>query len=116
MTSITQLIAAATPHIPFANQAAAQAFLNQYSVDDQAALISALYIGRDHIHDSAIRGDYVPNGMAFDRFFTTGNAPKWDIAPTDFARILYEKNSALQTYFDAFNRCVQASSYSLADF
>lgn len=116
MTSITQLIAAATPYIPFANEATAQAFLNQYAVDDQAALISALYIGRDHIHYSQIQPNYVPSGMALDRFFTTGDPSKWLISPSEFAEILYQKNSALQTYFDAFLRCMQGSSLSLANF
>jgi hypothetical protein len=110
MTNVTQLIASAKQNIPFTNQAAAQGFLNQYGVDDQAALISALYIGRDHIHDSSIRADYVPSGMAFDRFFQTGDASKWLINPSDFARILYEKNTNASVYFDAFLRCVPAPS------
>jgi hypothetical protein len=110
MTSVTLLIAATTPHIPFANEAAAQAFLNQYDVNDQAALISALYIGRDHIHHSSIRPGYVPNGYAFDRFFQTGDASNWLISPAGFASILHEKNTNLSVYYDAFRRCVPASS------
>jgi hypothetical protein len=116
MTTITQLIDAVTPRIPFANEMAAETFLGHYGVDDQAALISALYIGRDHIHASEIRPDYVPQGMAFNRFFTTGDAQKWLIEPSDFARILYEKNTNLTSYLDAFLRCVQASNYSLTAF
>lgn len=116
MTNISQLIAAVTPHLPFNNEEAAQAFLVQYNLDDQAALISALYIGRDHIHDSVIQPDYVPSGLAFDRFFVTGNSVKWDIEPSNFARILYEKNTNLTHYFTAFLRCVQASAFPLATF
>lgn len=116
MTTISQLIGSASPHIPFANESAAQAFLNQYGTDDQAALISALYIGRSHIHSSEIQPDFVPNGIAFDRFFSTGSPQKWDIEPADFARILYEKNTNLSTYYAAFVRCAQASGYSLAAF
>jgi hypothetical protein len=110
MTYITQLIAATTPHIPFANEAAAQAFLNQYGVNDLAALISALYIGRDHIHHSSIQPDYVPSGYALDRFFHTGDASNWLINPSGFAGILHEKNTNLSVYYDAFRRCVPASS------
>lgn len=117
MTSITQLIDSALANASFANEAAAQAFLNGYSVDDQAALISALYIGRDHIHSSEIQSDYVPKGIAFDRFFTTGNPPNWpEINPSSFARILYEKRTSLPTYYNAFLRCARASDYSLETF
>lgn len=116
MTDIRILIQAADQLIPFKNEDIAQTFLNQYSEADQAALISALYIGRDHIHDQVIRNDYVPLGMAFDRFFITGNAPRWDINPNEFARILYEKNSNVRTYYAAFLRCVAASQYSLQNF
>ena len=116
MTTITQLIGAATPHIPFASESAAQAFLNQYDTDDQAALISALYIGRDHIHASEIQPGYVPNGIAFDRFFTTGDAQRWLIQPSDFAEILHGKNTNLGGYYEAFLRCAQASGYSLTAF
>lgn len=116
MTSIEQLIAAVAPHIPFASEPAAQAFLNQYSAADQAALISALYIGRDHIHDAQIRPDYLPKSMAFDRFFHTGSAPNWDIPPADFAGILYKKNTMVATYYAAFIRCMRASGFSLNAF
>ena len=110
MTSVTQLIAAATPHIPFSNEAAAHAFLNQYDVSDQAALISALYIGRDHIHNSSMQPNYVPNGIPFDRYFHTGNAPKWLIIPSEFAGILYRMNTNASTYYSAFLRCVPPSA------
>lgn len=116
MTSIMDLIDSISPHIPFRSEESAQTFLDRYDIEDQVALISALYIGRDHLHDSIIKLDYVPNGWAFDRHFTTGSAPKWDISPADFARILYEKNSNLHTYYKAFIRCTQASEYSLDSF
>lgn len=116
MTSITDLIDRVSSHIPFRSVEAAQAFLDGYSVDDQAALISALYIGRDHIHDTIIRDDYVPAGWAFDRYFTTGREAKWDIPPRDFARILYEKGTNLPTYFTRFTDCTRASKYQLESF
>ncbi|KHT17581.1 hypothetical protein [Pectobacterium brasiliense] len=116
MTDISVLIQAADQFIPFKNEDIAQTFLNQYSEADQAALISALYIGRDHIHDEVIRDGYVPVDMAFDRFFITGNAPRWYINPKEFARILHEKNSNVRIYYTAFLRCVAASQYSLQNF
>jgi len=118
MTDINTLIAAVTPHIPFRNENAAQQFLSQYSEGDQAALISALYIGRDHLGQSAIQPGYVPASMAFDRYFHTGGVAgqRWLIAPSDFARILYEKNSNLNGYFSAFTLCASASGYSLSSF
>ncbi|MGB6214503.1 hypothetical protein [Pseudomonas mandelii] len=116
MTNITDLINSISPYIPFRNEESAKEFLDQYDNDDQAALISALYIGRDHIHDSIIRSDYVPNGWAFDRYFTTGRAPKWDISPADFAKKLYEKSSNLHMYYTSFVRCTKASNYSLSNF
>lgn len=116
MTNIHSLITAATPHIPF-SPAAAQSFLANYDVNDQAALISALYIGRDHYHDDAIQPDYVPEGMVFDRYFHTGgNGSSWFINPAEFAGILYEKNSQLNAYFEAFLKCATASGYNLASF
>ncbi len=116
MTSVADLIASVTPYIPFSSKESAQSFLDQYGVNDQAALISALYIGRDHLHVSNIPAEYVPSGRAFDRSFITGCAPNWDIAPADYANIMYEKNSSLHTYYEAFIRCTQASDYSLDNF
>lgn len=116
MTTINQLIADVSPHIPFANEAGAQSFLNQYNVDDQEALITALYVGRDHIHGSTIQDNYVSQGMTLDRHFMTKNGTSWAIQPAHFARILYEKNSNLNTYYAAFTRSMQGSGYSLNAF
>lgn len=69
MTHIQQLITAADSLIPFQSASTAKAFLNQYSIDDQAALISALYIGRDHLHANQIQSNYIPATIPFDRFF-----------------------------------------------
>lgn len=118
MTDINTLITAVTPHIPFPNENAAQQFLSQYPESDQAALISALYIGRDHLHERTIQPDYVPESMAFDRYFHTGGdaGQRWLIAPGEFARILYEKNTQLSEYFSAFTLCASASGYNLSCF
>lgn len=118
MIHIQQLITAATPLIPFQSESAAAAFLNQYSIDDQAALISAFYIGRDHIHANQIQSDYVPATIPFDRYFHTGggHGVRWLIKPEDFATILYEKNTNLHTYYDAFVRCANGSGINLSSF
>jgi len=116
MTDITILIQAAAARIPFASTSFAQEFLNQYSMDDQAALISAMYIGRDHLHGFDIQPEYVPEGFTFNRFFITGNEQRWDIHPNDFASILYEKNTNVHTYYQAFLGAVSRSKYVLQDF
>ena len=118
MTHIQQLISAADPLIPFKNEAVASAFLHQYSVDDQAALISALYIGRDHGGANQLNEDCFIEGMPFDRYFHTGGGHGygWLIAPTEFGRILYEKNTNVRTYFHSFVRCASGSGIDLSTF
>ncbi|MFL1916979.1 hypothetical protein ACJW8B_16530 [Plesiomonas shigelloides] len=116
MTHIVNLINDAVSATPF-TLVSADTFLSQYQVSDQAALISALYIGRDHLHDNEIRDDYVPQSMVFDRYFITGDGnPRWDINPADFARILYEKSTNLGMYFTAFVRCANSSQLDLSYF
>lgn len=118
MTDIQQLIAAADQFIPFKNSDVAQDFLNKYSTADQAALISALYIGRDHIHSSQLNNDCLNSGIPFDRYFHTGggNGVRWLINPEEFAQILYEKNTALRTYYQSFLRCATGSNIQLNTF
>ncbi|ENR6005631.1 hypothetical protein ACEWMH_000307 [Citrobacter freundii] len=118
MTYIQQLIAAADPLIPFQNTSDAQMFLQQYSVDDQAALVSALYIGRDHIHSSQLNEDCFNAGIPFDCYFHTGggHGVRWLINPAEFATILYEKNTSLRTYYQSFVRCANGSGINLATF
>ncbi|ATR41265.1 MULTISPECIES: hypothetical protein [Klebsiella pneumoniae complex] len=118
MTHIQQLITAADSLIPFQSASTAKAFLNQYSIDDQAALISALYIGRDHLHANQIQSNYIPATIPFDRFFHTGggHGVRWLIEPAEFATILYEKNTNLRTYYEAFERCANGSRINLSTF
>jgi len=118
MTHIQQLISAAQPLIPFKNTSEAQGFLQQYTIDDQAALISALYIGRDHIHHSQLNDDCLNAGIAFDRYLHTGggHGVRWLISTKDFAEILYEKNANLSTYYQAFLRCANGSAVNLSNF
>lgn len=118
MTHIKQLIDAADPMIPFRSRSEADDFLQQYSLDDQAALVSALYIGRDHIHYNALNDDCFNAGIEFNRFFHTGGDGdvRWLIEPSEFKDILYEKNTNLQTYYKAFLRCANGSELDLSSF
>lgn len=116
MTHISTLISNLRSAMPLNTQVAANNFLARYTTEDQCALISSMYIGRDHIHDTKIRADYIPEGIHFDRYFTTGSAPKWDIPPARFSQILYEKGLNLNAYYDAFERCCQNSAVNLAQF
>lgn len=93
------LISQIMPKIPFSSEQAAEYFLKSYSYDDQLRFISALYIGRIHIHSNSLNSDCnipCPDGR---RLFD-------DIEQTEFARILYEKNTCLTGYFNSFIRCV----------
>lgn len=92
---ITTLIQQAIPLIPFRNKNQAQIFLNSYIPDDQLALISALYIGRDHIHQQTLLNGYQNANRQ------THN----HISAVDFAQILVDKHDAARGYFDSFLRC-----------
>lgn len=52
----------------------------------------------------------------YHRFFATGKSPNWMIGPTDFARIIFEKQNNLSQYFTSFIRCSERSGYNIADF
>lgn len=117
MTDINTLIAAAKPHIPFQSTSAATVFLSNYSTDDGAALISALYIGRSHLGQTVINSQHLQSQIPFNRYFSTGGSNgQWDIAPSEFARILYEKNTNLTNYYDTFLVCCAGSGINLAHF
>lgn len=113
MTDISVLINSIRKAIPFNSQSAAKKFLSTYGVDDQCALISALYIGRDHIHSSMFNAEYFCND---NRFLHTGNHHKWNIIPAEFPRILYEREGSIIQYYDAFLRCAAGSKFNLGSF
>ncbi|QWZ84837.1 hypothetical protein [Aeromonas sp. FDAARGOS 1404] len=92
---IQDLVNDVLPHIPFRNESVAQTFLDNYSVDDQLALISALHIGRSHNGLNKLMEDYQDT----DRRLCD------HIHEDEFARILYEKNTQLATYYQNFNTC-----------
>lgn len=116
MTHINNLTSNLLNALPFTTEAEAETFLSEYSIDDQCAMISAMYIGRDHIHDDQIRDDYIPQRIKFDRYFVTGDFSRWLIRPADFARIIYEKEHCLNTYLTAFSKCCSNSGIDLQQF
>ena len=115
MTRVVSLIDSALTHIPFRSEDEVAKFLKPLDVSDQCALITAMYVGRDHIHDSKLNDD-VLSLKSFNRYHVTGDETYWFIHPVEFARILYEKNSNLSDYFSAFLRCAEGSEVSLNNF
>ncbi|EEV8402245.1 hypothetical protein EHV53_003643 [Escherichia coli] len=122
MTHINKLINDLLSILP-ANESKIASFLSNYGIEDQCALISAIYIGRDHIHcNNFTEGRDTPyftlgdqyNG--YHRFFATGKSPNWIIDPADFARIIFEKQNNLSQYLTSFIRCSEGSGYNIADF
>ncbi|WP_269902249.1 hypothetical protein [Paenalcaligenes faecalis] len=109
MSNIFMLISAINPFLPFKSESDAQAFLNGYGLADQCAFISALYIGRDHLHSNGLNHDYVnANGtpiIPIDRYHATGMSCEL-IHQKNFARILYEKNTILSNYYASFLKCI----------
>ncbi|ECM1026417.1 hypothetical protein BZ329_21830 [Salmonella enterica subsp. enterica serovar Enteritidis] len=122
MTHINKLINDLLSILP-ANESKIASFLSNYSIEDQCALISAIYIGRDNIHSNNFTEGrdtpyFIPGDqhIGYHRFFATGKSPNWEIEPTKFARIIFEKQNNLSQYFTAFIRCSGGSGYNIADF
>ena len=94
----------ATIQRPPRKLAQAQALLSQYSLDVQAQLIAAVYLGRDHIHSTTMRDDTDWTHRAVDH-----------ISTQNYAQILFEKSSSNATtkYLTSLLRCSKASEYDL---
>ncbi len=82
--------------------AAAQAFLNRLPPNVQDQLISAIYIGREHIHSNSLRND-----MKINRAYTD------HISKDEYANIIYEKGNSVITYFEKLELCAGASGFNL---
>ncbi|SPX72026.1 Uncharacterised protein [Morganella morganii] len=110
---IQNLINNIKPLIPFSSEQDANNFLKNYTQDDCYALLTAMYIGRDHIHDSVINHNYnsVLSSGSFNRYYHQNTA-----SLNDIPRILYEKNTNLTSYYDSFIRCTMGSNFNLNNF
>ncbi len=110
---IQTLINNIKPLVPFASEEDANNFLKNYVQDDCYALLTAMYIGRDHIHSDTINPDYnsVLSSGSFNRYYHQDTA-----SLNEIPRILYDKNSCLTSYYDSFIRCTTNSGFNLNNF
>lgn len=91
-----------TKNCPISKESAQQ-FLDQYSESVQAKLIAAIYTGREHIHDISIDQNKI----------TTSEYTQTRIGKHDFARIIAEKCSSIQTYLEKFLECASSSGFDI---
>lgn len=110
---IDDLIREINLHIPFSSEQAAQKFIDGFEEDDRIALVSAMYIGRSHIHAHEINDDHIKylRSGEMNRYWEQDNVPDSEIA-----RVLYEKSTNLTTYYDAFIRCSTNSKFDRSNF
>lgn len=88
----------------FPSEAAAQSFLSQYPLSTQAQLISAMYIGRDHLHTDNFSEEAAPHTSRDGLIRYCDH-----IDPKEFARILHEKADNVPHYFQRFDVCAKAA-------
>jgi len=86
-----------------ASVAAAQNFLSTLSPNVQAQLISAIYLGREHIHSSKLRNDEIE----ISRSYTD------HIGQDEYAHLLYEKGENVIIYLNKLDACAKASGFDL---
>lgn len=112
MQDIRILIQSAMSGDNFSNLTNSQNYLANLNTDDQLALITAMYIGRDHLHNDTINDDYLwmITDNKFNRYWHA------DIPKADYARVLYEKHSNLPSYYNAFIRCTSNYGFDLSQF
>ncbi len=84
------------------SETAAQNFLNTLSPEVQEQLISAIYLGREHIHSDTLRAD-----LEINRSYTS------HLGSEIFARIIYEKGQNTVTYLEKLESCSQKSDFDL---
>jgi len=81
----------------------AQAFLDTLSSDVQKQLISAIYLGRDHIHSDKLLED-----AEMSRSYTD------HIKKDEYANIIHEKGlDSITTYLNKLEACAKASGFDL---
>lgn len=87
------------------NQLQTSSFLSNLDEKTQLQVISAIYIGRDHLHSSRFEEVSQISSNACDH-----------IDPKDFAGIIYEKGMSIPKYIEQFLTCAKASNYNLEQF
>lgn len=80
----------------------AQVFLDTLSPDVQEQLISAIYLGREHIHSTKLRND-----VEISRSYTD------HIGKDEYARILHEKGDNVITYLNKLESCAKTTGFDL---
>lgn len=110
---IDQLIEEIKPHIPFASEESAQNFVDKISEDDRSALMSAMYLGREHLHSDKFSEEYLNRIKSDDM---NRNSLGGDVSDEEVARVLFEKNTLLASYYEAFLRCAANSGFNLKKF
>lgn len=80
----------------------AQVFLDTLPSNVQEQLISAVYLGREHIHSSSLRDDLEVNRSYTDH-----------LSKDEYAEILHEKGENLIIYLDKLESCATAADFDL---
>lgn len=87
---------------PPRTQSAAEMLLNGLTQDLQEQLIAAVYAGRSHINMKKLDSSIDVTRRATDH-----------IDAANYAQILYEKSSSLDTYLGTLVECARASDFDL---
>ncbi|MFI8145045.1 hypothetical protein [Acinetobacter sp. ABJ_C5_2] len=77
-------------------------FLSQYSALVQQQFVSALYIGRDHLHHNSLRQDIEISSQNYDH-----------IRDSEYTRLIFEKGANVATYLQKFRECATASNFNI---
>ena len=80
----------------------AQSFLDTLSSEVQQQLISAIYLGREHIHSTELRKDIEINRLYNDH-----------ITKDQYARVIHDKGENVTTYLNKLESCANASGFDL---
>ncbi len=80
----------------------AQDFLNTLPLDVQQQLISAIYLGSDHMQSSKLRDD-----LEISRSYTD------HIGQDQYAEVLHKKRDVCLNYLNKLQACANASGFDL---
>lgn len=84
-----------------ASKEEAQAFLDKFDLATQQQIIAAVYIGREHLHDTKLREMDVSVGYTDH------------INQREYANIVYEKAHVIPTYLSKLLECAENSGFDL---